>query len=474
MRKSAMWVLWAGLMAGSLRAAAPALPNEPAKAVTKTVLLDQLAGWDLPETKCLKFEGELPVKSADGSAVKAKPAADGIYFTSATIGLKIYKPGEKWGLDTKYPDGVTGHYTFLVEKSGDTMGVRSYVAQSGSFQGKAFVLLDINGNGRFDDLGTDVLVWEKTTRLPLGEPVPIGEDKYQAQVASSGTSVTFTKALGFSTAGGAGNGDGGAEDALGTWNAIRASLGLLPVKRDSKIEEWGYKHIEYMKAVGHLTHPEDKGNPKYTEEGHKAGMASDLSQGPPTAKQALLGLLDSFFHRIPLIAPELETTGISHDTESHFSVFNHASGPRRKDAKWPGPLAYPPDGAMDVQPGWNGHEGPQPFPGSPPQGGVGQTITLTFPHGQKCSDGSLTVKDASGAAVDGWQSTPAKPANGMFKDNMNTLCFIAKQPFKESTAYTIEAKATVGGKPFEKTWRFTTGQMESRYGQPVPERRAKK
>src|SRR5262249_46789326 len=113
------------------------------------------------------------------------------------------------------------------------------------------------------------------------------------------------------------------------------------------------------------------------------------------------------------------------------------------------------DNATDFLPGWSGREGPCPIPGDVPKGGVGQPVTLTFAPHEKVKDGKIVITEG-GKEIDGWLSAPDKPAVAMFGDNLQTICFIAKAPFKHKTQYAVKATANVDGKPFEKTWKFTT------------------
>lgn len=435
-------------------------PAKPLPVPTRTVTLDQLKNWELPKTEVVKFDGKLPINNSAGKPVKGRAGNGVIYYLNIFAGQRALKTGQKWRIDTRYPDSHVGSYTFMIEKMGDGMGVRSFVAQQGRYQKHEFVVLDANSNGRFDDAGKDLLIFKNKKSFKVGDQVVLGEDKLNAKIPASGKTVTFGMAMSYATA--LTGGDGDADAALAAWNQIRAALNVLPVRRDAKIESWGYKHIEYMKAVGRLVHPEDKKHPKYTPEGHKAGMQSDLSAGQASAKASLLGLMNTFFHRIALIRPHVEVVGISYDPASKFAVVNYGSGPKRKGAKWPGPLPYPPDGATGVPPGWSGHEGPSPIPVSPPAGGVSQTVTLTFPPGQRPKGSKVTVTESGGGKVDGWVSTPEKPAAKMFRDNMNTICFIGKAPFKSNTTYQARVEATVSGKPFVKEWRFTTGEGRRR------------
>ncbi|MCZ7648054.1 MAG: hypothetical protein M5U26_22805 [Planctomycetota bacterium] len=108
---------------------------------------------------------------------------------------------------------------------------------------------------------------------------------------------------------------------------------------------------------------------------------------------------------------------------------------------------------------------------APPPGGVGETITLTFPPNMRgAKDAKIEVLENGKDAVDGWTSDPEHPASAMFKDNMNTICFIAKTVMKEQASYTVRVTATVGGKPFAHQWSFKTGNADFGFGPPRPRR----
>ncbi|MCZ7648055.1 MAG: CAP domain-containing protein [Planctomycetota bacterium] len=325
-------LMWAG--------AARAAQDGPVQAPTKAQTLDQLQGWDLPTPAAVAFSGEVPIKDAGGSTIKARVGDDAIYYVHPMAGQRIFKVGDAWGIDTKFDDGAMGRYTYKVVKNGDGLGLASHTAQVGAFLGKPFALLDEDSNGRFNDSGADVLVYDKKLAVKLGEKFDVDGKSYKAAATASGKSVTFETYVAFD--GGTASGDGGPDDTLALWNQIRASLKVPPVQRDPKLEAWAVKHMEYMNAVGGLTHPEDKNHPKFTAEGHKSGMGSCLAQGRPNARESLLGLLDSFFHRIPLIRPELEFTTVSYDPNGRFGVFDWQNGTPRKSPQWPGPLCYPP------------------------------------------------------------------------------------------------------------------------------------
>src|SRR6185369_1260201 len=151
--------------------------------------------------------------------------------------------------------------------------------------------------------------------------------------------------------------------------------------------------------------------------------------------------LTCFLHRIPLITPPLETTGLSYDAGSRYAAFDWNNAPKRKGFQWTKPTAYPPDGATDFAPGWAGNEAPCPIPGGPPAGGVGQPVTLTFPDRTAIKNAKITLKETGGADVEGYMSDPEHPATEMFRDNMDSIVFIAKSPLKTGTQYQVKVTA---------------------------------
>ena len=58
------------------------------------------------------------------------------------------------------------------------------------------------------------------------------------------------------------------------------------------------------------------------------------------------------------------------------------------------------------------------------------------------------------AEVPIYLSTPEKPATSF--PQKNTICAIPRQPLTRGITYTVDLRCEVEGKPFMRTWRFTT------------------
>ena len=415
------------------------------------VSFEELKDWQIKTPAAIKFDGTLPLNDSAGKPITARVAPEGVYVNLGMNGTKLMAAGGIWNVTATYPDGTTDSYRYKLEKKDDGLTVQSVQARMGSFQGKPIALIDVNSDGRFDNDGVDQLVFDKTTVLSPGDTMKIGNDEWTVKISPSGNFVTFSKGGDFGAL--LTVGDGGLDSALAVLNGVRAVLKLQPLKRDPELERIGALHIKYMAKHG-IGHVEDKAAPEYSADGAKAGMGCVISGNPGDARSGVVNLLDTFFHRIAMLQSDLAVTGINNG--DGFTTVNVHNGAKKK-VEMKEAFCYPPPDAMNVRTGWNGREGPSPIPETP-SGGVGETVTITFPNGQKVKNGALTLHEGgiSGPSVESWVSTPEKPADKMFGDNMNTICLIAKTPLKSGTVYTAEATADVDGKPFKKEWTFTT------------------
>ena len=102
-------------------------------------------------------------------------------------------------------------------------------------------------------------------------------------------------------------------------------------------------------------------------------------------------------------------------------------------------------------------EEPNPIPDDK-TGKAGYPITATFPENQPIKSASAILTDGAGREVAAWFSSPETPANPKFaKLQGNTVCLIAKEPFRPGMTYTVLMRGTLGGQGWQKSWQFTTG-----------------
>jgi hypothetical protein len=240
-------------------------------------------------------------------------------------------------------------------------------------------------------------------------------------------------------------------------NSYRRSMGLIGVALDPELTRHCSLHAEYL--VRNMNHPSAKGlgahqeNPKlpgYSPEGHRAGMASVIYHGPYFL-ESVDNWMNSFFHRIPLLVPDLRRIGFGCARTKEglwWAVLDARSG--KGDNQ---PSFYPADGQKNVPLAYVRGEQPDPIPESPDKR-AGFPITLNFPSGNAVKNVAARL-EAGGRVVPVYVSTPEKSVNPILQ--RNTVGLIAKIPLQPRTTYTVAVTAQVAGKEWIKTWSFTTG-----------------
>ena len=115
-------------------------------------------------------------------------------------------------------------------------------------------------------------------------------------------------------------------------------------------------------------------------------------------------------------------------------------------------VIYPSDGQKDVPLAFT-PEIPDPIPESDDKK-AGYPVTAIFSEGALVKDVKASLKEGEGKELAIWLSSPEKPAAADYQ--RNTVGLIAREPLKPSTTYTVAIAARVTGKPWVKTWSFTT------------------
>ena len=106
----------------------------------------------------------------------------------------------------------------------------------------------------------------------------------------------------------------------------------------------------------------------------------------------------------------------------------------------------------------NGGEEPNPIPDDK-DGKAGYPITASFPSAVLTGASGFVVIDIAGNEVACWFSSPENPANPTSRPPIkrSTICLIAKDPLKSNTVYRVHLQGELTGRPWEKKWKFTTG-----------------
>lgn len=242
-------------------------------------------------------------------------------------------------------------------------------------------------------------------------------------------------------------------------NAHRKAAGLELVAADPVLTKGCAAHASYLvKNVDHPStqglglHSEDAKLPGYSKEGEKAGKAAVIFLGKE-GPDAVEGWIGSLLHRIPLMQSRLRKIGygVARGGPAAVTVVLDATNGMGvgKDAPV---VIYPADGQKDVPLSFS-PEIPDPIPESVDKK-AGYPVTAIFSEGALVKDVKASLKDADGKEVSVWLSSPEKPAAADYQ--RNTIGLIAQEPLKPSTTYTVAIAARVTGKPWLKSWSFTT------------------
>lgn len=252
------------------------------------------------------------------------------------------------------------------------------------------------------------------------------------------------------------------EKALKKVNEYRKIAGLKPVEVDEALSKGCKAHAEYL--VKNSNHPsinefskhyEDPKLPGYTEEGEKAGKASDINTGVKDFSSSIDQFMATFYHRIPILRPHLKEIGFGYAKGGkwgYVSCLDVISG-RDKTVKKvePDVVIYPVDKQKDV-PYDFASEKPNPIP-KEGEGKGGYPITITFWNDVKVTN--VKVKLMTGSKnTDFYLSTPENPATS--REQWNTICIIPKASLQSKTTYIVDVSCKIDEKDWQKKWTFET------------------
>jgi uncharacterized protein YkwD len=296
---------------------------------------------------------------------------------------------------------------------------------------------------------------------------------YRVQIAARLDGEPWSKTWAFATEDDADARGIWAKKALDRVNAYRKQAGVPPVVMEASLSQGCRAHARYLAlnldqpAVAGLgAHDEDPNLPGFSEEGRKAGKASDIAIGDHGPLDGIDAWMATLYHRVPLLEPNLKAVGYGCARARRLgwvAVMNVSAGKDRTLPR-PHPVFYPaPDQAGVPLHFPAGGEEPNPIPDST-AGRAGFPVTAFFPETAPLKSASAVLTDPAGKEVAVWFSTPEVPANPKFiKHQGNTVCLIPRDPLKPNTTYHVVMRGRQGDKPWDKEWRFTTAS-----GGPTP------
>lgn len=242
--------------------------------------------------------------------------------------------------------------------------------------------------------------------------------------------------------------------ALARINSARLSQGLAPVRLDPELSEACTEHARYLAANGWSgytnPHAQDLGPKGASEAGARAASRSVISKNPPEA--SVRQFLHTYYHRLDLLHPALETIGINADPAG-IAVIDvvGARGLPLPEGAFVEPVTIPADGStalyldakteMPVDPvpamETRGHPLTALFPGDGlPQGLTGRLVRLGGRKEAKETEVPLLLA-AQGDMRDLFGQVPA-------------------QPLASPAEYRWDLSWTVEGEPRAASIRFRT------------------
>jgi hypothetical protein len=241
-------------------------------------------------------------------------------------------------------------------------------------------------------------------------------------------------------------------------NTFRKNAGLKPVKLNEELSRACYAHSRYL--VKNRTHPAVKGLSAHYEvdslryatlQGKGAGMKSCIAYVNPA--YAMEQFMNTFYHRMPLIDPNITEVGIGYYQEDYYTV---CCVDMQSKYVWYNDtttkvVVYPEPEALDITLSFQ-RESPNPIPDTVYSPGYPITIEFIRQHGIKEVKVKLTDKD--GRALPCILSTPENPLSSF--PQYNEVCIIPVKRLNYNQYYTVDFSCTVGGKPFKKKWSFYT------------------
>lgn len=258
--------------------------------------------------------------------------------------------------------------------------------------------------------------------------------------------------------------------------AARLSAGVLPVKRNTGLDDGCELHAEYMRLNDEMTHYEDETAPGYTEEGAAAGIHSVITyQYDDTMLSALDLWLEAPYHRFSLLYPELISTGWAMSDplyyneyyNKYFACMNTIDGTEIENSGYDTnvtywnyqnhePIPYPGVNQLNVPVLFHGNEEPDPLEALGGTYPTGYAVSLIFPAEDTITDVTITLLDENDTTKTGYLRTPYEADDPNQYYQGNAILFMAEEPFEYNTTYTATITAQRNGSDYEKIWSFKT------------------
>jgi len=315
-------------------------------------------------------------------------------------------------------------------------------ARKGRLDKDDYFFFDVDGNGKWNDLGVDGWALNRMPyMLPLEDGTVIGASRFFWRMEEDGSALRFRREpLPLSPE---------AKKVLIEFNTWRMMNGLPAVTIDERLSAACAAHCAYMERNG-MTHEEEQGKEGFSPEGAEAGKRSGRGEDGPI--NAVRMFYASFYHRLPLADPGTKAIGVG-ASERYAAVDGISLRDRRA---WEWPVIIPAPNSFG-HPTFFSPEAPNPLPEGLQWGGF--PITLTFDGGAITeARAELRLKSAKGKTVDVVVSSPERPANERRPDNRKTICVIPRVPLAPMKDWWVKVSWKRDGKDESREWMFRTGR----------------
>jgi uncharacterized protein YkwD len=250
-------------------------------------------------------------------------------------------------------------------------------------------------------------------------------------------------------------------------NHYRTMVGLDPVTLNRSINKAAEAHAQYSAQHARLGHQEAQDEDGFTGTwpwdrmkrfGYKEfAYVTEVASIRWSSDDSLLGIvpewavdgwMDTVYHRIPIISPNVYEAGFgaSRVGEQVAYVMDFANPGFQEKKRI---IYYPVDDQDGVPVEFTGDETPDPLPGKAYP--VGYPITVTFNGYGNIKIRNIGLTDTKGKKVEFYRLLP-------YSDNFirDSLAIIPRHPLENGTTYRVVVDASADGKPIHLEWFFMT------------------
>ncbi len=259
-----------------------------------------------------------------------------------------------------------------------------------------------------------------------------------------------------------------AADGLIWFNFRRQQAGLLPLERDTQLDQAARAHAEYQLLNQSVAHEEQAGRPGFTgfdapQRLQAAGFplkAASLADGEviaatsrPDGFAAADGLITAIYHRYLIFEPRFSTAGAGAASRpgAYSWLTVNMIAPRQSSGLGKGQLVlWPASGQRSVRRNfYSDQETPDPVPHHD-EVGYPVSVHADFTSVLKVERFTLRPRDGQPLAVRQLDSTSDRDTPP------SAAAIVPLLPLRAATDYDVEFTGAVDGQPVSHQWSFRT------------------